>query len=75
MAFRVGDLYLPAPEEVSAAFSAISELEGTVIDFSDAGGASGVFGVVRVIKEFTVVVPVEKLRLIEESGVSEPPLG
>jgi hypothetical protein len=73
VAFRVADLYLPAPEEMLAAFSASTELDGTVLDFSDAGGVSRVFAVVRVIQERTVVVPVEKLRLIVGSGISDPP--
>ena len=73
MAFRVADLYLPAPEEMLSAVSASTELDGTVIDFSDAGTVSGVFAVVRVVQECKVVVPVEKLRLIGESSVSGPP--
>jgi len=73
VAFRVADLYLPSPAEMRAAFSASAELDGTVIDFSDAGGVAQAFAVVRIVQERTVVVPVEKLKLIAGNGVSEPP--
>jgi hypothetical protein len=73
VAFRLADLYLPAPEEVLAAFSAATEVDGTVIDFSDGGGRSRVFAVVRVVQERTVVVPVDKLKLISENEMIDPP--
>ena len=52
-------------EEIRAGFSETSELEGTVVDFSDSGAASQVFAVVEVIRTQTVVIPVERLRLLE----------
>jgi len=62
VAFWVADSYLPAAEEMRAAFPGASEVDGTLIDFSDSGTVSGYFAVVRVVQERTVVVPVEKLR-------------
>lgn len=72
VAFRLADLYLPAPEEMLAAFPGATEADGTVIDFSDAGGRSQFFAVVRVVQERTVVVPVEKLKVISENEVIDP---
>ena len=43
-------------------FADTSELEGTIVGFSDSGGASRVFALVEVVQRRTVVVPVENLR-------------
>jgi hypothetical protein len=69
--FRMSDVFLPNPEEFTE--SQPAEMEGTLVDFSDSGLQSRVFGVVEVIGGQTVVVPVKKLQLIErgESGCEQ----
>jgi len=47
-------------------FADTSELEGTIVGFSDSGGASRVFALVEVVQRRTVVVPVENLRPLSE---------
>ena len=64
--FRIADAFLPDAEALRATFSESSELEGTVVDFSDSGEASRVFALVEVIQRHTVVLPVDKLRFVGE---------
>jgi hypothetical protein len=59
--FRVGDVFLPSPEEVFAALATDTQLEGTVVSFSDSGTNPHVFAIVEVVRQQTVVVPVERL--------------
>ena len=61
--FRCADIFLPSTEEVLA-LSSTTELEGVVINFSDSGTEPRVFAVVDVIRRQNVVVPVEKLRVV-----------
>ena len=61
--FRSADIFLPSAEEVLA-LSSTSELEGVVINFSDSGTEPRAFAVVDVIRRQNVVVPVEKLRVV-----------
>lgn len=39
-----------------------TEVDGTIVDFSDSGEATRVFAVVEVIQRQTVVVPAAKLK-------------
>jgi len=55
---------LPTQDRILAPPTHDTELEGTVVDFSDSGVARRVFAVVNVVRTQTVVVPVEKLRVI-----------
>ncbi len=64
MRFRVSDVFLPSQEAILAAPSAETELEGTIIDFSDSGQKVQVFAVVDVVRRQTVVVPVQKLEVV-----------
>lgn len=65
MQFRIADVFLPGPEELLTAPSAQSECEGTVVDFSDSGATPRFFALVEVVTRRTLVIPVEKLKLIE----------
>ena len=47
---------------LKAAFADRSELEGTVVGFSDSGDARRVFALVEVIQKRTIVVPVDHLQ-------------
>ena len=40
-----------------------TELDGTIIDFSDSGDSSQVYAVVEVVRKQSVVVPVAKLKI------------
>jgi hypothetical protein len=63
--FRIADVFLPGPEELVTAPAPQSECEGVVLDFSDSGATPRFFALVEVVTRRTLVVPVEKLKLIE----------
>ncbi len=71
MSFRTADVFLPGAEPLGSVISAESELEGTVIDLSDSGYRSQVFAIVEVVRREVVVLPVEKLRLLEPVDPSQ----
>ena len=62
MRFRIADIYLPGAAELWAAPADETELEGTIVDFSDSGRAPQAFAVVEVVRSQTVIVPIGKLR-------------
>jgi hypothetical protein len=62
--FRVEDVFLPGQEELLSAPSTGTEMEGAIVDFSDSGLKLRAFAVVDVVNGQTMVVPVEKLKLI-----------
>lgn len=66
--FFVSDVFLPNQESILAPLPGETELEGTVVDFSDSGDRPRVFAVVDVVRKQTVVVPVEKLEIIMPPG-------
>lgn len=68
--FSLDSVFLPGPDETRASLSLESEVEGTIVDFSDSGPTPRAFAVVDVIRQQTVVVPVDKLRRADE-----PPSG
>lgn len=61
--FRVSDVFLPIPEDLSHRPSTDTETEGVVVDFSDSGLEHHVFAVVELDNEQIMVVPVDKLKL------------
>ena len=61
--FSIENVFLPDPEETLKALSLSSEVEGTIVGFSDSGTQSRAFAVVDVVRRQTVVVPVDKVRL------------
>lgn len=67
MRFRLADVFLPSADGLRAAFQEEDALEGTVVDFSDSGSRANAFAIIEVIQKETVVVPVEKLEIEEES--------
>jgi hypothetical protein len=44
-----------------------TELEGTIVDFSDSGGKSRHFAVIEVVRTQSLVVAVESLEVLETS--------
>lgn len=61
--FSLASVFLPDPQEALEALSLHSEVEGTIICFSDSGQVEQAFAVVNAFQKRTVVVPVDKLRL------------
>jgi hypothetical protein len=60
--FRISDAFLPDSTVLKLAFADATELEGTVVGFSDSGNARRFFALIEVTQKKTVVVPVENLR-------------
>ena len=57
----VSSVYLAGPEEPISGMPGSTELEGTVIGFSDSGSGIATFAVVEVLRKQTVIVRVEDL--------------
>ncbi len=68
--FLADDIFLPTQERTSIVATGEIEVEGTIHDFSDSGSKTCFFALVDVVRKETVVVPVEKLRVVasRESG-------
>lgn len=62
--FRIAHAYLPEASDLLADLTDEAEVEGTITEFSDAGAEAQAFAVVRLYDSQTVVVPVEKLRVV-----------
>jgi len=58
-------VFLPTAEELFKPLSPDSEVEGTIVDFSDSGPMPRAFAVIEVVKKHTVIVPVSGLEVIE----------
>ena len=65
MRFQGANIFLPGAAGWSAALSEEPELEGTIVGFSDSGSKAGFFAVIEVVKRHSLIVPVEKLELVE----------
>jgi hypothetical protein len=64
--FPLSDVFLPEAESVRKALSLDSEVEGTIVDFSDSGADAKKFALVKVVREITVVVASGSLELVEK---------
>ena len=71
VAFLISDAFIPGSEEISTSLSDTGQVEGTIVNFSDSGTASRVFALVEVVRKQTVVIPVERLRVLERFGSGE----
>jgi hypothetical protein len=58
-------VFLPTAEELFKPLSPDSEVEGTIVDFSDSGPKPRAFAVIEVVKKHTVIVPVSGLEVVE----------
>ena len=58
-------MFLPTAEELFKPLSPDSEVEGTIVDFSDSGPKQRAFAVIEVVKKHTVIVPVSGLEVVE----------
>jgi hypothetical protein len=63
--FQASDVFLPSPGGALAAIPEETELEGTIIDFSDSGLRSRFFAVIDVVRTQSLIVPVDKLEIIK----------
>ena len=67
MRFQIADVFLPNPGAVFAALPADSQLEGTIVGFSDSGLKTRFFAVIEVVRVQSLVVPIEKLEPLDDS--------
>lgn len=65
--FQIADVFLPSPGAVFAALPADTQLEGTIVGFSDSGFKARFFAVVEVVRVQSLVVPLEKLEPLDDS--------
>jgi hypothetical protein len=63
--FLAADVFLPSPAVLSAIAEEETHLEGTVLSFSDSGQKPRFFAVVEVLRTHSLVVPVEKMKVIK----------
>lgn len=63
--FRIEDVFLPNAEGVFAPLPADTEVEGTILSFSDSGPRLQAFAVVEVVQRQTLIVPVERLAVCQ----------
>jgi hypothetical protein len=71
--FHVTDIFLPTRDDLPKALTTMQELEGVVADFSDSGLQPRAFAVIDVIARQSVVVPVEKLEVLNCPGTHDAP--
>ena len=69
--FKVADIFLPTHDDLPKALTTVREIEGVVTDFSDSGLEPRAFAIVDIIAQQSVVVPVEKLEVLNDSGTHE----
>jgi hypothetical protein len=67
--FCVADVFLPSAEEVFGPLPTDTQLDGVVVSFSDSGDNLRVYAVVDVVRRQTVVVPVNRLTTLSQTGV------
>jgi len=60
----MSDAFIRDSEAIRAALSDTSEVEGTIMSFSDSGMVPRAFAVVEVTLKQTVIVPTERLKLL-----------
>ena len=65
MRFRLSHSFLPDAERVLNALSLDSEVEGSILNFSDSGSNAKAFALVEVVRRVTVVVPSNRLESAE----------
>ena len=69
--FQIADVFLPSAGAVFAAMPTDSQLEGTIVGFSDSGLKTRFFAVVEVVRVQSLVVPIEKLEPLDDSAGEE----
>ncbi|HLQ51103.1 MAG TPA: hypothetical protein VK129_06360 [Terriglobales bacterium] len=69
MRFQVSDIFLPSPGGVLPSTPEETELEGTIVDFSDSGLRSRFFAVIEVVRIQLLIVPVDKLEVIKAATI------
>jgi len=69
--FQVSDVFLPGPGVLTAIVEGETELEGTILSFSDSGQKPRCFAVVEVLRTHSLVVPVERMQVVDPSDPPE----
>jgi hypothetical protein len=62
----MSDVYLPSPDALRLSQMEDSEVEGTIVEFSDSGQKTRFFAVIDLVRRQTVVVPVERLQAVPQ---------
>jgi hypothetical protein len=66
--FLVSDIFLPGRDALVVAPPGQTELEGTIVNFSDSGQKEQFFALVEIVKTQSVVIAVDKLVTIPQPG-------
>ena len=69
MRFRIADVFLPGTSSQFSPNEEETELEGTIIGFSDSGSTARFFAVIEVVKTQSLIVPVEKVEVVSTSNL------
>jgi len=64
VSFCISDVFLPTAEELFKPLSPDSQVEGTIVEFSDSGSEPRAFAVIEMVRKHTVIVPVSELHVI-----------
>jgi len=67
--FQVSDVFLPSSGGALPSILEETELEGTIVDFSDSGLRSRFFAVIEVVRTQSLIVPVDKLEVIKAATI------
>jgi hypothetical protein len=67
--FRIADVFLPGTSSQFSPNEGETELEGTIIAFSDSGSTARFFAVIEVVKTQSLIVPVEKVEVVSTSNL------
>lgn len=71
--FHAADIFLPTRDDLPNALTTTQEIEGIVADISDGGLQPHAFAVVQVMAVQNVVVPIEKLAILNDQAVHRAP--
>jgi hypothetical protein len=65
--FPASGVFLPSPGSVFPPLPEETELQGTIIGFSDSGSKSRYFAVIEVVRTQSLIVPVQSLEVVDSS--------
>ena len=64
VSFKVRDAFVPTPNDLLAYLTEETELQGTIVGFSDSGPMARYFAVVGVTASRRVIVPLDRIRRV-----------
>lgn len=68
VAFQIKDVYLPGPLEILSGLGEGERLMGVLSDITQAGAQAESYGVVELSDRTKVIVPLQRLQLVEMAG-------